>query len=361
MNTTIMARFRVAFTICGALAMAAGVSIAGCGGGSGQGDGADTAAHAHTHPEGEVHDDHHHDGDTAAGVQARTTRIEFVSQPAKIVAGAPATWTITVLNAASGSPVADFDVMHEKLMHLIVVSSDLTWFNHLHPRYEGNGRFTLTASLPREGHYKLYADYTPKGSGQEVAQYELATANAGPATASALTPDTAGVGGWMIRSVIAAPEGEPEAKGGAAYQVALMPMPSTIVAGKDVMLHFQVRDAAGKPLTDLQPYLGAMGHAVLLSGDTKIYLHTHPMDGGAHEGMDHGAMGHGSMAGGANAGSISSTAIGSGDEGDEGKKKETGPNVMFHTNFPKPGLYKVWGQFQHKGKIITAPFVLSVG
>ena len=64
------------------------------------------------------------------------------------------------------------------------------------------------------------------------------------------------------------------------------------------MLHFQVRDASGKPVQRLQPYLGAMGHAVLLSSDTKIYIHTHPMDASEHEGMDHGAMGHGTMTGG---------------------------------------------------------------
>ncbi len=122
-------------------------------------------------------------------------------------------------------------------------------------------------------------------------------------------------------------------------------MPGKIRAGKDVMLHFQVRDAAGKPVTGLEPYLGAMGHAVLLSSDTKSYLHTHPMDshGDAHGSMDHGAHD-------ATAGAAGSTQVSAG----------SGSDVMFHTNFPHPGLYKAWGQFQHKGKIITAAFVLNI-
>ena len=41
--------------------------------------------------------------------------------------------------------------------------------------------------------------------------------------------------------------------------------------------------------------------------------------------------------------------------------KSGGPDVMFHTTIPKAGLYKAWGQFMHKGKIITAGFVLNVG
>ena len=37
-----------------------------------------------------------------------------------------------------------------------------------------------------------------------------------------------------------------------------------------------------------------------------------------------------------------------------------GPEVTFHTVFPKPGRYKVWGQFQRDGKIIVGDFVVNV-
>ncbi|MEP7218751.1 MAG: hypothetical protein ABI876_07525, partial [Bacteroidota bacterium] len=169
----------------------------------------------------------------------------------------------------------------------------------------------------------------------------FSTAGTQPTVVSILpVPDTLGEGGWMLKSVSSAPEGEPERRSSSSYQVALMPMPGKIIAGKDVMLHFQVRDAKGKPITDLEPYLGAMGHAVLLSSDTKVYLHTHPMEGGT----DHGSMDHGTMKSDSGAGAAT----------------EHGPNVIFHTNFPSAGYYKVWGQFQHRGKIVTAPFVLKV-
>jgi hypothetical protein len=151
----------------------------------------------------------------------------------------------------------------------------------------------------------------------------------------------------MTRTVASHPEGDPAAAPGPTYEVAMMPMPMRLVAGHDAMLHFQVRDGSGKPLTDLQPYLGAMGHAVILSSDTRIYLHAHPMEGGTesmnHEGMKHDMPGMESSTGKSDAPPASG-----------------GPDVIFHTNFPTPGLYKVWGQFQHRGKIITAPFVVSV-
>jgi len=34
---------------------------------------------------------------------------------------------------------------------------------------------------------------------------------------------------------------------------------------------------------------------------------------------------------------------------------------MFHTNMPAEGNYKAWAQFIHRGKIITAAFVVNAG
>ena len=270
------------------------------------------------------------------------TKLEFVSVPASIPVGEPATWTLKISDAATGQPVSKYDVVHDKLMHLIVVKNDLSWFNHVHPQLGDNGTFKVTTALPTAGSYKLYADYTPSGQKQEVAQHLFATGGAAPAPANAqLVPDKM-QGPWMVKKITAHPEAEPDKKGGATYQVALMPMPSPLKAGQDSMLHFQIRDAKGKPISDLQPYLGAMGHCVILSADTDKYLHSHPMAEGAQS-HDMSKMGDMSKM------------------KHEAPPKKGGPDVMFHTNFPKAGLYRAWGQFMHRGQVITAPFTVSVG
>ena len=184
----------------------------------------------------------------------------------------------------------------------------------------------------------MYADYKPKGEEGEVGYAEL---NFAGADSFALTPKlVAGKmqDGWMTTTAFGLPEGETElgrVRGALTkYQVALMPMPMSLKAGEDVMMHFQVRDASGKSVTDLQPYLGAKGHCVILSADPKLYLHTHPTDG------DHQMEGMSTPA--------------------DAEHASGGADVMFHTNFPRAGLYKAWGQFKHKDKIITAPFVVNV-
>jgi hypothetical protein len=280
---------------------------------------------------------------TTLQMGAKKTRLSFSSQDSAIQAGKPATWILKVTDAKTGAPVREFETEMTQKMHLIVVKKDLSWFNHIHPKLGQDGTLTVQTTLPSAGNYKAYADYTPVGGAQEVPQHEIVTVGA---TASAAVPSLTPSpmrGPWMTQNVTAHPEGEPDKPGGARYQVALMPMPAALKAGQDSMLHFQIRDASGKPLSDLQPYLGAMGHCVILSQDSNKYLHSHPMSEGGDSmaGMDHSKMDHSKM-------------------GHAAAPTSGGPNVVFHTNFPQAGLYKAWGQFKHKGQILTAAFVLNV-
>ncbi len=261
---------------------------------------------------------------------APSTKIEFTSQPQALVPGRKVSWTIKVSDVTSGQPKRDFGSIQGELMPLIVVSRDLSWFDSLRPQSKGNGLFTVAASLPRPGIYKMYAQYTARGQQPAVAQHEVAIGKAAPgevAPESQLVPDKMR-GAWMMKQVTShlegEPGGEPEQKARAEYEVALMPMPMQLKAGEDATLHFQIRNASGEPLSDLQPYLGALGRCVVIARDASKYLHALPVaEGGA-----------------------SSAGV--------------GPDVMFHTIFPEPGLYKAWGEFKRNGQIITAPFVLSV-
>lgn len=203
------------------------------------------------------------------------------------------------INDKDGKPVKDFDIQHEKLMHLIVVSKDLSYFDHLHPEYKGDGLFTTTLNFPAGGEYKLYADYVPKGASKVVKNHTV-TVVGEKAQTTPLKPD----------------ENLTKVVDGKEITLSF----DELKAGKDVTLNFNIKDhKTGRPITNLQPYLGAVGHVVIISEDTEEYLHVHPMD-----------------------------------------EKAKGPDAKFMTKFPKSGIYKIWGQFQHEGKVITVPFVVKV-
>jgi hypothetical protein len=62
-----------------------------------------------------------------------------------------------------GKAIANFDTFQEQLMHLIIVSDDLQFFNHIHPIYKNNGRFEIATSFPQAGGYTFFSDYKPAG------------------------------------------------------------------------------------------------------------------------------------------------------------------------------------------------------
>ena len=96
------------------------------------------------------------------------------------------------------------------------------------------------------------------------------------------------------------------------------------VAQNDVEITFNISDSSGRPITNLEPLMAAGGHSVIISSDLMEFLHVHPTK-----------------------------------EVDAAWRD--GPDVSFKTSFPKPGLYKAWGQFQHQGRVITAGgYVLRV-
>lgn len=55
---------------------------------------------------------------------------------------------------------------------------------------------------------------------------------------------------------------------------------------KEIQLSMLVtEEQTGKPVKDLQPYLGALAHTVIISQDGSEFLHTHPIE---HAIADHG-------------------------------------------------------------------------
>jgi hypothetical protein len=247
----------------------------------------------------------------ALAADARTFDMRVTTTPAP-AAGQPTTLSFRAVDD-KGVAVTAFDVVHEKKLHLLMASKDLSWFAHEHPELQSDGSFTQAFTFPQGGDYWLYSDFRPTGArGQVVKKPITVTGTAAPA--KALVVDDLS-----------------KAKSIAGHQVRLQA--STLAAGATARLDFTlVKD--GKPVTDLSPYLGAMGHCVILSEDGSEFLHSHPEDG------DHA---HDHAAG----------------TGEHAHAKLPG-QVTFHTTFPRPGLYKIWGQFLHGQEMVIADFVVNI-
>lgn len=272
------------------------------------------------------------DGSAPTSIDShRTFHVEYSSEPEQAQAGQPTTLTFTVRDQL-GSVVKDLQIVHEKPMHLLIVSTDLAEFYHVHPEQSPDGSYKVTHTFPNGGDYKLYADFTPKDSAQVVEQIDIKVAGQERAKV-ALLPDTT-----FERTV----EG----------LKVVMKSSAEIKAGQELTLDFQAFDAASsKPATDLQKYLGEMAHFVIISEDLKDFVHAHPMAKG--EKMDGMKMDDKESADHADSGHEHATIEGT-------VTKPSASEVSAHTAFPRAGLYKLWAQFQRGGKVISVPFIVNV-
>jgi hypothetical protein len=150
--------------------------------------------------------------------------------------------------------VTDFDVLHERRMHLIVVRRDLTGFQHLHPEMAKDGTWSVPVSLRDPGSYRAFADFSREGAPETLSAGLEVAGNASYRPLPAPSPN-AGIAG---RYDVALDAGDPR-------------------AGSDAELTFRVaRD--GSP-ADVEPYLGADGHLVALREGDLEFIHVHPIQG----------------------------------------------------------------------------------
>lgn len=253
----------------------------------------------HNHPKEMLHGKH--ESTSKKTLETLTLTQSKLIAPLNILPNTTVPLAITVQDL-DGKAVENFDTFQENLMHLIVVSDDLHFFNHLHPNYQNNGRFKVNANFPHAGGYTLFSDYKPAHSPEQVSI--LKTQIAGTTPPSPLPDFTT-------------------TKTFETTKINLSVSQPAIKAGKEVSLKFDLKDAVtNEPPTDLQPYLGEKGHLVILRHSKILtasdYIHAH---------------------------ALSNTAIG---------------KIDFMARFPKAGHYKLWGQFNRNGKVITADFWINV-
>lgn len=195
-----------------------------------------------------------------------------------------------------GRPVTGFETVHGKQLHLIMVSRDLGSFQHLHPVMAEDGTWSADIALPAAGEYRAFTDFRPTGAAQALT----------------LGADLSVHGAYRPRPL---PEVTRTSTIG-DYEVRVT---GDLVPGRTSRLTLTVT-RNGRPVTDLQPYLEAYGHLVVLRNGDLAYLHVHPV----------GAPGDG--------------------------ETKAGPEITFFAEVPSAGDFRLFLDFKHGGAVRTAAF-----
>ncbi|MFI6234841.1 copper resistance protein CopC [Micromonospora sp. NPDC050784] len=259
-----------------------------------------SATDGHQHPAGTG--PHTHRGDDATGATLATgTTVSaggYTLQPLERSQppGVRADYRFRIVGT-DRQPATTFAVVHDKPLHLIVVGRDLTGYQHLHPTMAPDGTWSVPLTLARPGGYRVFADFSVTAADGTQRPLVLGVDHIVP---GAHTPT-------------ALPPAQTQATAG-PYAVS---MTGTPTVGVTAPIHFQVSADPTIP-AQLERYLGAYGHLVVVREGDLGYVHVHP------------------------------------------EEELVDGTVKFWLTAPSSGRYRAFFDFQVAGKVHTGEFTINV-
>jgi hypothetical protein len=199
-----------------------------------------------------------------------------------------------------GTPQTDFLVDLTKRMHVYLIREDLAEFRHLHPTMSADGTWSQSVTVPTAGRYRLIAEFVAKDDG--------------------------GNGDHLVL-------GEARTVGSKVAAVPLGPVTGTgTVNGLTVRLDSRLRTGNTETMSlalsfdgapaGLGTFLGVYGHVTGVAAESGAIVHMHPLGPPATE-------------------------------GDEAV-------LSFHTDFKRPGVYRLFVQVRLSGIVRTVPVNVRV-
>ncbi|WP_439879625.1 heavy metal-binding domain-containing protein [Pontibacter sp. MBLB2868] len=252
----------------------------------------------------------HDDGGMDNGL---SYQMLYRSKPLQLEAGKEGLLFFTPKVKGNATEIVPLDEVHEKKVHLIVVSEDLSYFEHIHPEYQASGSYDIKVLAEGQpytagpgaaethfrhgGNYVMFADYQPSGGAHQVEKITFKVDGPEkPAVTFSKEQLTATAGEFTVALDVTGGKlkaGEPAHVAGALLKDGQLVDPNT-----------------------LENFLGAKAHMVVISLKNKEYLHVHP--------------------------------------------EVINSKFDLNTTFKEPGIYRGWIQFKAKGKVHTVDFTLNV-
>ncbi len=195
----------------------------------------------------------------------------------------------------TGEPITGYEELHERQLHLIVVSRDLTEFHHVHPQLDRTGTWVIELPALRPGPYRAITDFWVTDGPRLALGVDLQVPGDNQPAVLAHPSTISRVDGYDVTlAATTGPTGE---------------MTATLTVRRD--------GQAVQP----EPYLGANGHLVAIRAGDLAYAHVHPDEDADHDPEDR--------------------------------------SVRFEANLDSAGRYGLFFDFRHNGAVHTATFTFD--
>jgi hypothetical protein len=208
------------------------------------------------------------------------------------------------------------------MLHIVIVSEDFSVFSHLHPEDFGaitpgmvkEARFTVSYAFPKAGRYLIAIDSAVKGN--HFSKQLFVEVSGEPGMSPLKTDFTS-------------------EKNFGDYRVKFSSAPERVKAGERTTLTYFIMEH-DKPVTDLETYLAAAMHIAVMMVDLNNFIHAHgeiPGSSSMHHPVGHI---HGTL------------------------QSKFGPEIEANVIFPVKGIYQIFGEFRHKGRVTVTSFMVKV-
>lgn len=250
------------------------------------------------------------------------SQVEFATDLGSLKAGVPTSIDFSIRDRARKPAI--LSLYHERYAHVIVVSADMKEFFHLHPDDFGSATpqmvrdasFSVPFTFPTAGDYIIAIDYAHGLAPVSKHVWVSATGTPMQEEHSVVYPERGTFDGYDVALDV-----------GNAF------------AGEQATLTYHV-SREGKEITDMHPYLAAAMHLAIVKNDLNEFVHTH---GEVHP--------PDSVAPAPSSSTVHQHTV---------PPAKFGPIVEGHLVFPSAGIYTVFGQFAHEGKVVTSRFTVEV-
>jgi hypothetical protein len=235
------------------------------------------------------------------GLQASAAGLTFTPSTTTLAPDEATAFSFRIVDS-DGKAFTTFHPEQTQLMHLYLIRSDLSGFQHLHPTMANDGTWTASVGPLQPGTYRAYVAF-------------VAVASSGD-TASLVLGDKVTVTGTGSAVALPAPSTTTQVDG---YNLAIVG--TALTAGTTGSVTFLVKKA-GLLVTDLEPYMGSFGQLTAVhAGDLAL---TYPLAQGD------ATTGHG------------------------------GPSLSFTAAPAEAGTWRMFIQFQTGGTVHTAAITVTV-
>lgn len=259
--------------------------------------------------------------DSAASAIPTAYEVHWSTSPDPIIAGSEAQFTLTITDQ-DGHPIDDLQQEHQRMVHAIFISDDLSDFQHRHQE----DTTPITAENLRTATYSL--PLTLQHSGLYWLGFDYAHLNAYLHSEDQLQAEGDAPQGSQDLAPIA------EASDQGVHGV--LSWEVSPIAGYEAAFFVTLSDEnTGEPITDVGQWLGADAHAITTDSQHRAIGHTHAW----FPGMETAPPGH------------------------DMPHQYTGPDIPFHYTFLAADTYKIWVQLARESapdQVITLPFVFEV-